>query len=960
MDNEFIGKIIEDYCKKINTGVSFSEIDTVEEVISLVEQTDEQNSVVVYNKLLKLLKKLKNKDSVADSIELVSDYIKQVDSWKSGLDEKHVREYPTEIDNSFFRKLWNLQHKSKQGMNRFFFNLKKKSSKSENEFSPTLRVTNIHKFLDKFLVPISMEFIFFEYKELLKREDLLIEAVLIDFLELSDESSKESSELRQKFDEFKLWISQAPTRWSEYISLKAGFLSENYKWADTVFNSYRSYSAFKLKKHYKQLEKKFKSESREMTEHTMLCLNLFEKSVLGCRNNLLNRSVLERKSVELNARLEKDILPKMQIMLDKIESAETKLNDITESEFHNFLKEQVFPLIRELRETIQPKILDAINRIDLNKLWKNVVDEIESEINTFPESIEIFQEFPVLRKKKKNKFTFFMKDLVSLLIFDKIKNTFNQSLNDNINLKERMLRSLVEIDEVINYNSEAAEEKFLKENDLEFAVSVLKEGFLRAKNQSEQIQNDANNLVKNVMENCNSLVTNTVSGIEKLTDLTELRKIHRKISAKKTQKKIIRSTINVGKFFLRQLPFFSQLVNKSSEKIQDQYNELRRIAGLTSADEDKQDRIRKYLIETKNRIDALPFVYQRLFKVEPLENERFFSSRESELQNLIRSYNNWANSQPSLTAIIGEKGAGKTSLLRNALHNIDSVHEVIVINFDDTIQSEEVLSKILSEKLLAEVTDSLDVLIEKLDFNQKKIIVCENIHQLFVRKVDGFDLLEKFIHLMHLSQKDYFWIVTANHFGWLYLQRAIHIEKHFRFIVKLPGMNPTEIFEIIMKRHRASGYMLYYSKPEILQVDKKLKKLSDEQAKQDFLQKLYFDNICTISGGNIMVSLLLWMRSISEVTKEKVIIKPLIGFEESFLHDLEAVELFALTALLQHENLNAHDLADILTMKEQIAEILLKSLLQKGVIIENNSGFQIHPFLYRPIISSLNKQNLLY
>ncbi len=960
MNNEFIGKIIEDYTLKISTCISFSEIDTIESVIGLLDKTDEQNSIAVYNKLLTLLKKLKDKDNVADLLQLVSGYITQVDSWKSGLDEKQVRDYPSEIDNRFSRKLWHLHYRTGQGINRFFFNMKKRASKSENEYSPALRVTNIHKFLDKFLMPLSMEFVFSEYKELLKREDLLIEAVLIDFLELSDESSKESSELRQKFDEFKLWISQAPTRWSEYISLKAGFLSENYKWADTVFNSYRSYSAFKLKKHYKQLEKKFKSESREMTEHTALCLNLFEKSIHSSRNNLLNQTVLNQKNIELNARLEKDILPKMQLMLDRIESTESMLKDINEADFHGFLKEQVFPLISELRESIQPKILDAINRIDLTGIWKNIVNDIESEINKLPDSIEIFQEFPAVKKKRTNKFTFFMKDLVSLLIFDKIKSKFNQSLNDNMNLKERMLRSLVEIDEVINYNSEAAEEKFLKEKDLSFAVSVLEEGFQRAKNQSGQIQNDAKTLVGNVIVNCNNLVSDTISGMEKLTDLAELRKIHRKISAKKTQKKVIKSTINVGKFFLKQLPFFSSLLNKSSEKIQDQYNELRRIAGLTSTDEDQQDRIRKYLIETKNRIDALPFVYQRLFKVEPLDNERFFSSRDYELQGLIRSYNNWANSQPSLTAIIGEKGAGKTSLLRNALLNINSGHEVIVINFDDTIQSETVLANILSEKLLTDAVENLDVLIEKLDYSQKRVIVCENIHQLFVRKVDGFDLLEKFLHIMHLSQKDYFWIVTANHFGWLYLQRSIHIEKHFRFIVKLPGMNPAEIFEIIMKRHRASGYMLDYIKPVSLQVDKKLRKLSDDQAKQDFLQKLYFDNICSISGGNIMVSLLLWMRSISEVTREKVVIKPLIGFEESFLHDLESVELFALAALLQHENLNAHDLADIFIMKEQVAETLLKSLLQKGVIIENNSGFQIHPFLYRPIISSLNKQNLLY
>ena len=959
MENDYISKILEEYSSMIKTEIFSSGISRINDIAELIVEREACNTIQSYNRLLSLVRELKS-SRVDESLIFISEYLKLVNEWKISLDEKQVREYPSEIENIFTRKLWNLKFKASEKARRFMFDLSNKKSDVDKEFSPALRVTNIHKFLDKFLLPISSDFIFDEYKELLGREDSVLEDVLIYFLRSEEDQQSDPEILMSKIENYRAWISQSDVRWKDFISSKADVLSERYKWADTVFNSYRSYSAFNFGKFYKKKQKNFKSGNRDTAEHLLLCLNLFEKTIIARKNTLDNQVVLNKVNNELDARLKKDILPKMQIMLKNIEEVETELESITDENFNEFLKSNVFTLIGDLRETVQPRILDAVNRIDLQKLWTGIVGDIETAMDIFPDSIEIFQEFPIIKKKRTNKFTFFMKDLITLLIFDKIKTKFNQSLSENANLKEKILRALVEIDEVINYNSEAAEEKYLKEKDLDFAISVLKEGFLRAKNQSEQIQKDAGVLVENVLSSCNNLITETIAGVERLSDLAELRKIHRKISAKKTQKKIIRGVINLGKFFLRQLPFFSGLLNKSSEKIQDQYNELRRIAGLTSTDEDKQDRIRKYLIETKKRIDALPFVYQRLFKIEPLDTDRFFSSRETELNTLVRSYKNWEESQPSLTAIIGEKGAGKTSLLKNALISIDSSYEVIVINFDDTIQSEEILVRILSEKLLNEQVDSLELLVDKLDTSEKKVIVCENIHQLYVRKVDGFDLLEKFIHIMHLTQKDFFWAITANHFGWLYLQRAIHIEKHFRFIVKLQGMNPDEIFEIIMKRHRASGYMLHYLQPEVLQVVKKLRKLPDEQAKQAFLQRLYFDNICTISGGNIMVSLLLWMRSISDVTKEQVIIKPLIGFEESFLHDLETIELFALTALLQHENLNARDMADIFIMKVQDAETLLKSLLQKGVIIENKSGYQIHPFLYRPIISSLNKQNLLY
>ena len=55
------------------------------------------------------------------------------------------------------------------------------------------------------------------------------------------------------------------------------------------------------------------------------------------------------------------------------------------------------------------------------------------------------------------------------------------------------------------------------------------------------------------------------------------------------------------------------------------------MAGLRLQPQTTQEELFKYLKETRQKIDQLPYIYQRLFEIGPLTDERLFAGREEEL-----------------------------------------------------------------------------------------------------------------------------------------------------------------------------------------------------------------------------------------------------------------------------------------------------------------------------------------
>ena len=392
------------------------------------------------------------------------------------------------------------------------------------------------------------------------------------------------------------------------------------------------------------------------------------------------------------------------------------------------------------------------------------------------------------------------------------------------------------------------------------------------------------------------------------------------------------------------------------------YSRLRKMAGLAPTEGEVEVKLTTFLTDTQKRIASLPFVYNRLFRKEPISDERFFAGRTRELSEFENAFAEWQAGQYSVTAIVGEKGSGKTTLLSLDEQKFLLHIPIIKINLaETTIVTEEKLLELLANSLDEKGAKTIEELEDRLrEESDRKICIFENIQNLFLRTVDGFDTLQRFLLFISRTDKSIFWLMSCTLYSWRYLDKVIQISKLCKSTIILGAMEQAEIENIILKRHRISGYQLHFDLPELVSQSRQFKKLDNEDKKQTFLKNMYFEQLNKLSAGNITVAMSFWLSAIRDIGENKMTLWPTIDLDYSFLHQLAPDELFTLTAMVQHETMDAEEHAVVFHQGIEQSLLLLNRLKNKRIIVDVAQRYQIHHLLYRPVIAVLKAKNIIH
>ena len=388
---------------------------------------------------------------------------------------------------------------------------------------------------------------------------------------------------------------------------------------------------------------------------------------------------------------------------------------------------------------------------------------------------------------------------------------------------------------------------------------------------------------------------------------------------------------------------------------------MRKITRLAPQIHNIEEELTRFLTETKLRIKALPYVYQRLFRLSPLEDERFFAGRDDELTKIGDQFDKWKNNLHAATAVVGERGSGKTTLINFAEEHYFKQDTVIKYDFSRLEYSETALLEVLKQIFnINEAKDFNDLKIKIENLKEKKVVIFENIQNVFLRVIDGFQGLEKLLLLMSQTNHQIFWMITCTIYSWHYLDKVLQISKYFHNVIQLGDLPEIQVKEIILKRHRVSGFEIEYTEPEAIKNNRKYRKISVQEKKQEYLQNLFFRDLNELSNGNISVAMLFWQRAIQEIRTDTLIVYPFLNLDFSFLYQLSYEELFTLAAFLQHEIRNVIQHAHIFHQNQTKSALMLNRLLNNGIIVQHPNGYHIHPFLYRAIVRTLKSKNIIY
>ncbi|MGN8224821.1 AAA family ATPase [Gracilimonas sp. BCB1] len=526
----------------------------------------------------------------------------------------------------------------------------------------------------------------------------------------------------------------------------------------------------------------------------------------------------------------------------------------------------------------------------------------------------------------------------------------------------KVMQSLQEISQIIYTNLEIADE--VKKSDEEEPIQVAREGLERAKTKLEELQKEVRgkreSLEGKLQDKQHAAFVKLTKLLEK-QDVSEVRLAGAEYKAKqaavdwKTKLQVWWARISekgelFGRFIWKKVKEYTEAVRKFLG-----FAEKEKLEG------DKTD-LATFLSETDEQIAGLPFIYRRLFDFNKEIDERFYIRKPEQFDRFKKGYELWQNNFPSTFAIVGEKGSGKSLFISLLMEEVLTKHDVIEINFEDTIWTVDKITEQISDALKLDEPESIEDLIAAIKRKKKRVvIILENIQNCYIRNISGFEAMEQLLLLISETNKEIMWVASATRYGWLFLDKVLNIADYFTHAVETDNLNDQQIEALILKRHRASGYQLKFIPDDSTKKSRNFRKLMDDEEKtQKYLQDRYFEKLAKLSEGNSSIAMIFWIRSIREYDDTHFYINPFDFTAINRIDELDSTELFALAAFVLHDSLMPEHLAKVLNQPLRDSKLLVSRLTSRSILFKTEHGYMLNHLIYRQVVRVLKEANFIH
>lgn len=360
------------------------------------------------------------------------------------------------------------------------------------------------------------------------------------------------------------------------------------------------------------------------------------------------------------------------------------------------------------------------------------------------------------------------------------------------------------------------------------------------------------------------------------------------------------------------------------------------------------------ILDLQQRIDEkVPFAYRRLFRTAPLEVSDFLRGRSLALGAIESAVRRWSQGGFSAIALVGEQGSGKTSLINCAMEEKLAGIPIVRHRIRSSLTQMEEFVPVL-KNLLDGRADDLETLRSEVErSNTRRIVILEDVHQLYLRARGGLDLLRALLEFIDATGGNVLWIVTIDQYAWQYLNHALSLSRHFAFLIETGRLSRGELEGAIMARHQATGYELYF-------LDKQGKRSQEQEAAREE----FFNAMSRVCAGNVFSAIYYWLQSVQTVADNAVEIASIEELKLDFLSSLTVEGMLSLGMVIQHGSLSAEHYAAIFHMPLIEANARLAHLQRMGMVQQSELGsdkreYSVNPLLYHPIVVELKRRNIV-
>lgn len=528
------------------------------------------------------------------------------------------------------------------------------------------------------------------------------------------------------------------------------------------------------------------------------------------------------------------------------------------------------------------------------------------------------------------------------------------------NVLEKLRATLVSLGNVCDFSLESALIKLEDQpKDIDTAIDVAVDGLERATAQLSKVTIAINDLPNHLGKDIRQSVIQFNQEIQKLKNNDNIFSLQIEIARIQTIKRTKDYGNQLILFIKTAYPLlrkhFENLIKVLKERIQS----VKKRIGISIEKKKVSFELSEFIEFTHSSLERLPFVYQRLFRLEPTGEDRFFVGRQNEIQQLKSALNNWEKDRYITISLIGEKGNGTTSLVNYFLKHHASNWKVLRYTLHRKVYSRKDYFELMSEIFgIKGVKSNNEIIDEILKGKVNSIVVVENLQHMFLKQVNGFDVMQLFFEVMANTMKKVLWIGSFTLHSWSYLDKTIHVSNYFTNEINIQPMSRELLEELIYRRNNLSGYHIVYEHQKEDELNKKFNS-ADALTRQDILRKRFFMMLRQLSAGNVSLAQMYWLRSVRLLNDEEIIIKPVSEFDSAFLATLSNEELFALQALVIHDGLDLEDFALVMRKPVTATRNLLIPMYEKGFLIKPGVKYNINPIIFKSVCQLLTSRNFI-
>ncbi len=785
------------------------------------------------------------------------------------------------------------------------------------------------------------------------------------YIPTEDEVSLFDKEINSLMKQMEKMRESIRTRTKENLDEVFSRLDENYKKAGTLELPSRRYNLSKVLSSQKNVDEKYSQMAAGWSNTFFTLLEDWKLNKDLYLNEILEVEELYSLRGEIRQKIIENAVPSVDDIKRVLFSSRSRLEQQKDSQaFREVLLKEKSDLYKQLNSGL----IDAASELLLTEGIPETIDELELNLKSNLDKTLVKRAIvktSVYDRKIRNSEIDHIKpaEMIRFEILPDFLKETHRLKAAVIETLDEIQKNLKDVDKIADFNLESAiasvETSGAGEGEEMNPAAIASEGLQRAISKADEIKSQLFKVYENIIKTSYESVASYNKKMLTLNDVDNILEIRLRIAKARAIEKTVQFRIKTMESIKNFIPWLINSLKQGFSRTGSLYKTFRKRLGLESKQGKISTEISDFLTDAENSVNKLPYVYQRLFRIEPLEDEKFYERRTAELGKLQLAFDKWKQGHYAPVVIVGEKGSGMTTTVNFLLKSISIEEELIRVDIDEIIECEEIFLKFFGRLFGTGFSEPQEISRFLNAAEHNRIIILENIHHLFQRKIGGFGSFRNFFQIVSATSKKVFWITSSNLYAWNYLERVLHISDYFSYIVRLQPFTDEQIIDIIMKRHRVSGYNIRFEpSPDDIQ-SRTFQKLNDTE-QQKYLKEKYFSELNKFARSNLSLSLFFWMSSTREVKNDTITIGSLEGLDFSFLSGLGDEKIFSLYALLVHDGLTAKQHSVIFNQDEEKSRLNLLLLADDGIIIRSNGKFVINPMLYRQTVSLLQTKNILH